>query len=76
MLQSRINAAEEERAEKESMLLEVQKELAEMKESLNECEVQNSDELGQLNKLLLSERGTFEKQMDEVKAQYADILKI
>ena len=72
-MKSRISAAEEEQVERESVLLEVQKELEETKVRLNECEEQNTNKLDQLNKLLLSEQETSERQMYELKARYVDL---
>ena len=54
ILKSCISTAEEERVERESVHLEVRKELEETKSRLNEYE-QNTNKLDQLNKLLLSE---------------------
>ena len=72
ILKSCISTAEEERVERESVHLEVRKELEETKSRLDESE-QNTNRLDQLNKLLLSKRETSEGQTNELKARYADL---
>ena len=67
MLKSRISTAEEEQVERESVHLEVRKELEETKSRLDESE-QNTNKLDQLNKLLLSEQETSKGQTNELKA--------